>query len=412
MTMKQKIIDLLRWSEKYTGTDMIYLAKGGAWTFLANAGVSFIALLTMMAFGHFLDVETYGIYTYIVTMAGLFGIFSLPGINTALFKSVAQKKEGTLFLAVKTKLKWSLIGSVVFLLIAGWYFLNQNSTLGLLFSAGALFLPFISVFPIFSPFWQAKKKFDTYCKYELISDIFIAISLVAAIILTKNIIMIVLAYFLSHTVFYGIILKKTLKRAAGQEEDETAISFGKNLTVMGAIAGVAEQIDKVIIWKFLGPVSLAIYSFAQMPVYKINSLLPIATLALPKLGEKNIKEIKAGIMKKFTKLFLLTIPLSIFIVLTAPYLYKIIFPRYVESVPYFQALAIIIFLSPFTLISASLISAMKKKELYLIQTVTPSLKIILFLVLIPLFQIWGAIFSVLISQVLNGLLVLYFFRKI
>jgi len=52
-----------------------------------------ISFAAMVAFGNWLPKEAYGTYQFVLTGLGLLGIFSLPGINTALIKSTAQKKD-------------------------------------------------------------------------------------------------------------------------------------------------------------------------------------------------------------------------------------------------------------------------------------------------------------------------------
>ncbi|MDD2913335.1 MAG: oligosaccharide flippase family protein [Candidatus Paceibacterota bacterium] len=412
MTIKEKTIKILRWSEKYTKTDMIYLAKGGFWLSFTTLIVSLMTFIKMIVFGRFLPQDVYGTYSYIIAVSGILALFSLPGIETAVIKSIAQKKDGTFYLGLKTRLKWGLIGSGLSLLLSIWYFVNQNSILGTSFLIVAFFLPSIGAFNLFYSFWHAKKKFETYAKYEILASIFIAIVIIPVVFLTNNVVTIILLLFLSQFIIYGIITRKTIKSAKNKEEDKKAISFGKDLTVMSTISFLSEYIDKIIIWKFLGPVQVAIYSFAQMPIYRIYGLIPISSLALPKLGERNIREIKKEIMKKFKKLFLASFSLTLFLILIAPLFYKILLPNYIESIPYFQAFSLIIALSPFGLIGSAIISEGKRKDLYILNTITPLLKIILFFVFVPFYGIWGIITAILISRIAGGFLTLYFFNKI
>lgn len=412
MKLRKKFIDFLRWSEKYTGTDMVYAVKGSFWVALGKTGIFTIAFFKMLVFGRFAPLEVYGIYSYILAMVYTFGIFALPGINTSLVKAIAQKKEGTLFLAVKEKLKWSLVGAGGMLLLAFWYLMKRNYILGPAFFICAIFLPFVSSFTIFSAFWMGRKRFDTQSKYDVGSIFLIEVVVILVIIFTNNVFLIILSLLVSQTTFNGIFLQKTLKKTINKEKDYQSIAFGKNLTVLGVVSLLSAQIDKIIIWKFLGPVSVAIYSFAQFPITKIKSIIPITHLALPKLGERNIKEIKKGIIQKFKKLFFFVVPVVFLIILIAPFLYQIFFPKYLDSVPYFQALALTLLFAPFLLLGASFVAEIKKKELYIIQTVTPFLKIILFFALIPFWGIWGIVASILISKVSGDLLSLYFFKKI
>src|SRR3989338_3126996 len=111
-TINRKILEFLKWSERYTKTDMRYASMGMFWILLGKAGLSLISLATMTAFAHWLPKETYGTYQFIISLFGIAGIFTLSGISTALVGSIAQKKEGTLLAAVKEKIKWGSLGSL------------------------------------------------------------------------------------------------------------------------------------------------------------------------------------------------------------------------------------------------------------------------------------------------------------
>jgi len=410
--IKERFFAFVAWSEKYVETDMLYAVKGSFWIIFGKVGLFLISLAKMFVFGRYAEQEVYGVYAFILSMSAMLSIFSLPGVNTSLIKAIAKKKDGTLDLAIKERFKFSLLGSLASLMIAGWYIYNANQALALAFLVVAFFLPFQYVFPIFLSFWNGRKDFKRSSKYELLSAILVAAVTIPVIIYTNNPILIIVALFGSQSFLDGLLLLRTRKEKENEEVLEETIGFGKNLTMMLVISSFVGQIDKIILWKFFGPAQLAIYSFAQLPIQKVEGAMPIGSLALPKIGERNFQEIKVGIMKKFKKLFLISIPLFLAAFLSAPFLYKILFPQYIESVPYFQAFSFILLLSPFTLLSASLISEMRKKDLYIIQTATPFFKIALFLALIPFFQIWGVVLAAVISQLFNGILTFYFFKKL
>ena len=67
---------------------------------------------------------------------------------------------------------------------------------------------------------------------------------------------------------------------------------------------------------------------------------------------------------------------------------------------------------PQGLLSSGMAAHAKIKQLYIIKISGPLLKIILLTLLIPNFGIWGAIYSIIISSLINGLLVFYLFQKI
>ena len=69
--IKEKIYNLLRWSEKYTKTDMVYLAHGGFWLSFGQIISSLSSFLLAIAFANLLPKETYGNYKYILSIASI-----------------------------------------------------------------------------------------------------------------------------------------------------------------------------------------------------------------------------------------------------------------------------------------------------------------------------------------------------
>jgi len=412
--MRQKIKKILKWSEKYTKTDMTYVAKGGFWLIVNKIGLLLASLATMYAFGNWLPQESFGVYQYIMYATVIAGIFTLEGIPTAIVKSISQGKEGTFWAGVKERFKWSLVGSLGLLVGAGWYFFAGNMLLASGFLIAALFMPGERIFETFKDFWNGRKDFKKRTQYTLISVFLSLLVLIPVIYLTNNVLIILLAYFGSHILFEGFYFFKTTQKTTNNDVDESAIPFGINLTVMESLSKIAGHIDKVIVWHYLGPIQVAIYSFAILPINKIKGLVPVIPLALPKLGERKIDEKKKrGVWEKFFKLFLIFIPLALLLMVIAPYVYEILFPQYTESVIYFQALTLLAAIGgPLSLLKTALISEIKTKSLYIINTSFPVLKIILFISLIPFYGIWGMVWAILFSEVFKGVLLLYFFNKI
>lgn len=86
------------------------------------------------------------------------------------------------------------------------------------------------------------------------------------------------------------------------------------------------------------------------------------------------------------------IPISIIFILLIPILYKIFFPQYMEAIPYVRALNTCIM--PFTFITTTMIAESRGSEMVGIQTITFTLKIILFFLLVPYYGIWGIMFVI------------------
>jgi len=336
--LRNKTYDLLRWSEKYTKTDMLYLAKGGSWLSLGQIISSLSSFLLVIAFANLIPKETFGTYKYILSLTGILLIPSLPGMNTAISIASARNLDGTLLLALKTKIRWGLLSSLASLLLSGYYFLNGNMGLMISFLIASVFLPFIDAFGIYGPFLNGKKKFQISTRYGAITQIISTGFLIAVIFLTDNLFLIVLSYFLSWTLLRYIFFKITVKKfVTSKDEDVGAIPYGKHLSLMKVVNIVASYIDRLFVFHFLGAVPLAVYSFAIAMPEQMKGLLGLLdTLAFPKFVKRNIREIKDSFKKKALRLFLLgAISIGAYI-LIAPFIFKTFFPKYQEAVFFSQ----------------------------------------------------------------------------
>ena len=92
--IRYKVKELLLRSEKYTKTDMLYLARGGFWLTLGQ-GLGIIAgLLLVIGFANLLPKEVYGNYKFILSLGGIIGAFTLTGMSIAVTQAVARGFEG------------------------------------------------------------------------------------------------------------------------------------------------------------------------------------------------------------------------------------------------------------------------------------------------------------------------------
>ena len=413
-TAKKILKNFLRWTEKYTKTDMIYAAKGSFWTLAGKGILALVSIASLAAFANLLPMKTYGTYQFILSIASIAAISSLTGMGPSVTRSIAKGYEGSLSHAFKIRLKWSTLGSVGLIVTSAWYFMNNNPTLAISFLLIAMFFPFESASMMFVSFWQGKKRFDIQSFYLVISTIAAVTAVVSILFLTNNLVLIILTYFASYAIFMLIAYFLTLKNVKNNKQDKEMVPFGKHMSAMNVIGALSSHIDKVILWSLLGPIQVAIYTMSIMPIQKLYSFNPIYNIALPKLSTHGIKgeKRKKNIFYKFLILFTVTVPIAIILILIAPFVYKILFPQYLNSVKYFQVLCTWLILAPFTLLSSSFVAEMKTKFMYTEQITVPIIKIILFFCLAPFLGIWGLIIAILTAEVIRGGLLLYFFSKL
>ena len=412
-SLKNKIYRLLRKSEKYTNTDMVYLAKGGFWlTFNRIIGI-IVAFVLAIVYANWLPKESYGTYKYILSIAAFFSIAALPGMNTSINRAAAIGKDGLFLEGVKSKVKWGVIGSLAGVALAAYYFFQDNYLLAFGFLVAALIAP-ISDSLAYGPYLEGKKLFKTSSIYSAVSQPLIAAALITTLFFTKNIAIFVLVYFFSNFLVKLILFFYTLKKyPPNKEKDLEMISLGKGLSAINLLSTGAEQLDKILMWHFLGAAELAIYSFSLLPANNVISFLKmIPIIAFPKLANQSPKEIKQNLPKKFLKFYLLIIVLIIIYLILAPYFYQIFFPEYLASLKYALVFSLSILFFPQRMIAQLLIVHASKKDLYLFQTLAPIIRISFLTILLPLYGIWGAIAALLFSNFSEAVLLYYFFKKL
>lgn len=416
--VKSKIYNFLRWSEKYTKTDMVYLARGGFWL-TSGQTISFVlTFLLSVAFANLLPRETFGFYKYVLSVVPILAISTLSGINMAVAQAVARGYEGSLIPALKSKIRWGLLGALASLILAGYYYFQNNTILTISFLIAAVFLPFKDSFAIYGTLLQGRKLFNIITKYSVISQIVAIGVLIITLFITKNFLLILLIYFASWTFLHFLFLKITFKKfPPNQNQDPKTTSYGKHLSLINVIGILASYLDRLLIFHYLGPVNLAVYSFALAPVEQIKGLFKnIPTLALPKISPRSFKEINLMLYKRLFQLFLIGGFITLIYLLFAPYLFKILFPKYLDSVSFSQIFSItialrlpVIFLST---VGQSKITFIPKEILYPAALLPQFVLIGLLFFLVKPYGIMGVIVSRILFLILAIIISLIYWRKL
>lgn len=415
--IKAKLYQILRWSEKYSQTDMVYLARGGTWLTANGIITSLSIFLSAVAFANLLPKETYGTYKYILSLASLFSVATLSGMTAAVAQAVARHYEGVLVPAIKTRIRWGILAALASLGMAGYYFLNNNITLTFSFLLTAAFLPFMDSFMTYDSFLQGRKLFRESSIYGIVSQTVAAALVILTLFLTKNLFIILLVYFTSWTLIRFLCLQLTLgKFKPNKEYNPKTISYGKHFSAVNVISIIIDSFDNIIIFHFIGAAELAVYSFAILPIFQLKTFSnTFATLAMPKFAQRPLQEIKEVLGKRIRFLFFLGLGVSLIYIIIAPFAFRIFFPKYIDSVFLSQIfslyLAVLLVQSIFHSILNSKLTAIPKKFLYL-WNIPSVISIFLMFFFVQPWGVLGVILAKLISSPLVIGVSLIIWRKI
>lgn len=402
--LKQNIVALLRWSERYTKTDMVYLARGGSLLSLGQIISSLAAFLLSIAFANFLPKEVFGAYKYALSIASILAIPTLQGLNTAVTQAAARGYEGVYGEALKTKLRWGTLSALGGLLAAGYYFFQNDLSLSISFLIIAVFLPFLESFGVYSSLLNGRKKFGVLTKYTIISQVVSGIILASTIILTDNLHIILIAYFAPLTILYGVFFAVTKKNYQKNDlVDAETLSYGKHLSIMGVINTIANYFDRIVLFQLLGAAPLAMYIIASAPINQIKGgLNHIKILSIPQFAGKDLQTVKQDYWRKFLILLGILTLGTIMYVLAVPFVFKLIFPQYLDSIVYSQILALSL-ISYVSILNISLLQAKKaRKELYRQAFLAPTIRIALLLIGIMTGGMYGLIVAHVVARLWYG----------
>jgi O-antigen/teichoic acid export membrane protein len=405
--------NLLRKMEKYTRTDMIYLTKGGFWLGLGQFLSASASFLLAIAFAHFTTKEVYGSYKYIISVAAIISTFTLTGIGSALIQSFAKGLDKTLFAGFKLTLKWSIFVVIGFVGAGIYYLSHGNHDLGISLIIIAIVHPLLKAVELYSAFLMGKKEFRINTLYNTLRDLFSAAMLFIGMYVYPNTIFLVCVFYVSNLVanafFYWRVVR-TIKHET--PIDYEALSFAKHLSFINIFLNISAQVDKIIVFHYLGAAELAIYTYATAIPKQFRALMGLlGTLAQPKLAGRSVNEIVASIPKKFLMLLYVLGPAIIVYILLAPTIYKIFFPQYIGAVFYSQVYALILLvMGNFSDLGLTVKQAVKEK--YALNISMSILSMVSQFILVQSMGIMGVIVATIATKYITSILSYILLRRI
>src|SRR3989344_386143 len=394
---------LLRRSESFFKTDMVYLTKGGFWLTLGYIVSGLTGLALSVGFANLVPKEVFGHYKFILSLVGFIGAFSLIGMGTAVTQAVSRGFEGALKDGIKTSFKWGAVPASISIIGSVYYLINGNVPLAISLLVAGLLSPVIAAVALYGSFISGKQDFKTGTIYSSLRSVITVLFMLAVMLFFRNEILIVAAYFLSIALMVLFLYWRTLKKYKPNEnKDPDTISYSKHLSAMNVVGTMAEYLDKILIFHFFGAAQLAIYSFAiAIPTQFRGFNKVLSALIFPKLSNTPIHVLQKSIPGKAFLMLCLAMVGGIAYFFVSPYIYEIFFPQYLESIIYSQVYALTFLVIPAMFFNQALLAHMRKRELYITKVSMPIIKIVMLIILIPVLGIWGAIISLLTTQMLQ-----------
>ena len=397
------ITPIIQWLEHTFKTDVRYALRGGFFLTLSQVTSAVAALALTVAFANLLPVETYGTYRYVLAVYGLLAIASMPGVDTAVLQSVSRGYDSALKTGISTKLRWSLIGTLASFVYAAYHYVNGSLVMGHIFIVVGLALPLMESYSLYISFLNAKKLFRTWVGWDIATQAFSVLALIGAMVATKNIVALVVAYFVPYILMRLLATRSVQRRYATEfVGDPGLLQYGRSMTLIQVVTRIMASADQIVLYHVLGPAQVAIYSLAMAVPNRIQSVFRSSgLLAFPKFANRTDAEVAQSLPRKMLLFALGIIIICVLYVLLAPFVFSAIFPKYLPSLVYSQV-AVFFTISAMTYPFSSYLLAHKKvKENYWLAITSFITKVACLAILVPLFGIWGAIIGILAAAAVN-----------
>lgn len=342
------------------GFNLDYLTSHGSWTLFKEVIVSLLSFINVILITRLFSREMYGQFVFVNATVELIKLVAIPGIFTAVARSVAKGYDGSLFEGFKKQFSYALFGVLILWGVTGYYYWIGNLLLCKAFFIVSLFFPFLDSLKLWWAYLMGKEKFSLIA-IKLILLSLITTTIFAIAVITKAGLLFLISTTYALTTFFYLIFFYQIKNTTENTLTSTeTITYGWFLTKMRGLSTVVYQIDKVIIG-FVSAEILSVFALAQRMTEVIETVLagPLS-ITFPKFATLDAKQITNKII---IALFVFGVLICIPIIFLSKSIILFLFTdKYLASVKTFQVLSIAI---PFVFVSAIFkrkVEAQKKKK--------------------------------------------------
>lgn len=392
-----------------------YFLKNGFFVFLEKALLVGKGVIIAYLLANYVEKHVLGAYQYVLAFLGLVPIFSLPGMGTAMVQAVARGFDGTFYTGAILSLRRAFIGTSLLSLLALYWFFTGDNSLAVAFLTIAFLGPLSVLVGFLRQYYAAKENFFLMVKVTLFVEATSLLTFTLTILFFPDLIWLLLGSVVTSTLMGLIWVIPLLRKTRNLMIESSNIEYGKRLSWSYIITIVSTHIDKVILGNALGFSQLALYTVAMIIPEQVRmTLSTIPLLLLPKFS----REDGGGYGRAIAgRIFFVSggvgICLSLAYYFSAPLIFSLFFPQYLEAIFLSQLLFLIVLSVPF-LILDTYYRSQKADKIILFATIVGSIGGIgLMPIFIHFYGILGAVLARLIGYLFSGtfLAITFFVNK-
>ncbi len=376
---------------------------------MANLVTKIVMFFIVLWLTRVLSPRNFGLYSFTLSVAGLFGIFGGLGVTGALLKKLPeflskyeQKKAsrwvlGSLLLVLIGALSMFLVMFLASPWLAVTLFRKPFARAAIKLAGGYLLISLLAGF--FNNIFAALKRNDMFFKMVIFREIVKTIGIVLLVYLGFSYLGAVYGYmvgFLAYLILsvWYVTTEYPYLFEGKYDSPLHIFTYSKWFLALGISGTVLTMTDVFMIPIFMPMAYVGYYKVALSLVGTIMFLFPVGVITMPLFSESRTrKELDERFRHISKSVFLITLSLAIFVVLLGKPLLAVLYPHtYVINA--WLPLVILAFIIParniFWLYSQKLIVQGREKAQLLITSSAATLNVILNVLFIPLLGISGA----------------------
>ena len=401
-SIRTHLIRMLRWSEKYTKTDMVKLVSGGSFITAGYAIAVLSQLGLAIGFGHLLEPTRYGTYRILLELYALINVLAPLGIANELSRDAAQGVRLSLARSFALTLRWSWPTLLGALAVVGWFALRGESWV--LIALVLCTIPLQNASMMYSSYLLGARDFKRVSLYTSTITVMQSVLVLGTLLISHDPYILFGVYGLSGLGLNIIAYRHTKKRIGAdlvptpERHDFKKASIRQ--TLLSSVTNLVGHADALLIAWLLGPFALATYTYATGIPDQIRGMFKAGSTMLFPAFVTRPGEVVASSMRHKMLITMIAAGIvgGIYVVL-APLLFSLLFPLYVAAVPYSQWYAISV-ITVAVFIPLSAINARGEHNTQIRHTlITNGTQLALYCVLIPLFNIDGALLAIILGRI-------------
>jgi O-antigen/teichoic acid export membrane protein len=364
--------------------------------------------------GRLVSKTAYGTYQYLLSWGAVLSLASITGLSDAVVQAVARGFDRTIFLSLRTRLKWSLLGTAVAAVIGIFELATGRTELGIGFFIIGVFLPTSATLTVWSDYLVGKKRFDLQSLITTGGALAVTALLALTALIRPQPLALVGTFCLAWAAIHVIALIYTLKKLPPKgEADPKAIAYGFKLSGLDVLSNIATYLDRLLIFNLLGAQPMAVYAFAIAPVEHLKGYLKsLYIMALPKVASRPLPEIKKTFFRKFWLMTgVVATGIAVYIAL-APFAFHLLFPKYPEAIWLSQIYALGLLGTASILPTAIFTGHKRFKENTAFQVGTSIFNIVSLVIFIPWLGLWGAVLARVVTRLAGVVYGIVLTRKV